>query len=440
MTNKQNSIKKEIFLPSIIGDWTTYTAEKNKASISITKSIGTSNKTISENTIEDLLFFHQEFFEDFFNKLIQNIDSHIELDRVSINILNHKIYKENQKGDIYISKFSNKELEQLDFILSKKTAKFIAHRLCGGTTLPEVHEPTSIEISLLSVVTNQFFTQLTEKWKNIFNFVESNCSTTFGHYTFSPQQSDNETIIELSANFKLFNHHDLNCKLIYSLDTIERLLFYWDQLNKNIVEKTTLKKNTLKHTKVDATCVIGSTTLSLNEIENLEIGDIVLIEDKKINDPIQLFLDNDIVFNAQPVQLEENKIGVQIINSPQFDNFKKEGSKPTNGPFIHDDVTTQSGQNTSHEKATIPADSIEDTALEASNEENLLNEDALLDDDLNSTDTDFDDDNIDGDTQNDEMALDIVEEPAMESPSEDNEIATDDVANDEFSWDDLDDE
>ena len=122
MTNKQNSIKKEIFLPSIIGDWTTYTAEKNKASISITKSIGTSNKTISENTIEDLLFFHQEFFEDFFNKLIQNIDSHIELDRVSINILNHKIYKENQKGDIYISKFSNKELEQLDFILSKKNS------------------------------------------------------------------------------------------------------------------------------------------------------------------------------------------------------------------------------------------------------------------------------------------------------------------------------
>ena len=94
-----------------------------------------------------------------------------------------------------------------------------------------------------------------------------------------------------------------------------------------------MKKNTLKHTKVDATCVIGSTTLSLNEIENLEIGDIVLIEDKKINDPIQLFLDNDIVFNAQPVQLEENKIGVQIINSPQFDNFKKEGSKTHKWPI-----------------------------------------------------------------------------------------------------------
>ena len=246
VTNKQNSIKKEIFLPSIIGDWTTYTAEKNKASISITKSIGTSNKTISESTIEDLLFFHQEFFEHFFNQLVQNIDSHIELDSVAINVLNHTLFKESLKSDIYISKYSNSELEQIDFILSKKAAKFIAHRLCGGTTLPSSNDPTSIEISLLSVITDQFFDGLSKKWKQIFTYNNKQVEASFGHYNYSPQQSETESIIELTANFKLFNHHDLQCKLLYSLDSIERLLFYLDQLNSTITEKHNSQRTHLK--------------------------------------------------------------------------------------------------------------------------------------------------------------------------------------------------
>ena len=433
MTNKQNSIKKEIFLPSIIGDWTTYTAEKNKASISITKSIGNSNKTISEDTIEELLFFHQEFFEAFFDQLIQSLDSHIELDRVSINVLNHKIYSENQKSDIYISKYSNKELEQIDLVLSKKTAKFIAHRLCGGATLPESTEPTSIEISLLSVITNQFFNHLTKKWQQIFNFNESNCTTSFGHYTFSPQQSDNETIIELTANFKLFNHHDLNCKVIYSLDTIERLLFYWEQLNKNIVEKTTLTNSTLKKTHVNATCVIGGTTLTLNEIENLEIGDIVLLEEKKINEPIQLFVEKDIIFNAQPVHLEENKLGVQIINSPQFENYIKEASKPKSGPFIHEDVTNQETEETMP-VTTAPAvitessdDMIPDQLDETPSED--IDFDTMESDDLSQDDSQ-------DDNETSEIMFDDDEPLGMDESTED----SGEIANDDFSWDDLDDE
>ena len=170
MSNKKpSSIKKEIFLPSIIGDWTTYTSEKNKESISITKSIGISNKTVSEENINQLLFFHQEFFELFFENIIKEINSHIEIETVSINILNHQLFKQSLKDDIYQCKFNIPELEQIDLILSKKATKLIAHRLCGGNNTPEeITDPTDVEISLVSVINNIFLDTLSKKWKKIF--------------------------------------------------------------------------------------------------------------------------------------------------------------------------------------------------------------------------------------------------------------------------------
>ena len=334
MSNKNSSIKKEIFLPSIIGDWTTYTAEKNKASISITKSIGSSNKTISENTIENLLFFHQEMYESFFEKVIESIDSHIVIDTVSINIVNHAMFKEHQKSDLFIAKLKHNELEQIDFILSKKATKFIAHRLCGGNNVPESNEPTDIEISIMSIISRVFFKELSQQWSNIFEVNNEQVETSFGDYYFNPQQHESETVIEISTNFKLFNHHDLTCKVIYSLETIEKLLYYQDQLNEKIIERTSLNKETLNRTMVDVKSILGSTTLTLQEIQNLELGDVVLVEDKKINEPIKLFIDNKVKFNAMPVSINNNEIGVQVLNTPTFEKYIAKLNRPESGPLL----------------------------------------------------------------------------------------------------------
>ena len=302
MNKKQpSSIRKEIFLPSFIGDWTTYTSEKNQQSISITKSIGISNKTVSQQTINHLLFIHQEFFELFFEKVAQKINSHIELDRISINVLNHKLFKETLKSNIYQCKFNIPELEQIDLILSKKATKLIAHRLCGGNTAPdEITDPTDLEISLTTVLNNLFIEELSQKWNKIFPFIPNAHNTSYGHYQFHPQQSENETILEFNANFRLFSQHDLSCKILYSLETIEKILFFEELLNGNIVDNTQLTNTTLKNTKVNVTSIIGKTTLALSEIQNIEIGDVIFLENQKLNDPIQVLVDNNIVFNATP--------------------------------------------------------------------------------------------------------------------------------------------
>ena len=153
MSTKQSTTKKEIFFPSIIGDWTTYTSEQNKASISIKKAIGKSKKTISEETRNELLFFHQEFFETFLKQLISKINFHIDIESISIDTTTHEEFKKNLTEDLYQSKFNISELEQLDLILTKKTAKNICHRLCGGSTpANNNNDLTPLEVSIISII------------------------------------------------------------------------------------------------------------------------------------------------------------------------------------------------------------------------------------------------------------------------------------------------
>ena len=417
--NKSSTIKKEIFLPSIIGDWTTYTSEKNQKSISITKSIGISNKTVSEQNINHILFFHQEFFEIFFEKIAQEINSHIEIESISINVTNHYLFKQSLKSDIYQSKFKLPELEQIDLILSKKATKFIAHRLCGGTTAPSENDldPTDVEISLVSVINSLFIDHLSNKWNKIFLVTNNNSNTSFGHYHFDPQQSENETIIELSANFKLFNQHNLFCKIVYSLETIEKLLFYEDLLNQNIVDNTFLNKNTLKKTNVDVKSVIGTTTLALNEIQNLEIGDVILLEKQPLTAPIEVIIGDEVVFHGHPININNRNVGVQIHSTPNYENYVKEPSKPTEGPFLSSENVSeispiQSPSNPEPEIETVEESDIDSVSEETFNTQEEESQDETLPNDISP-----------------------IDEPNVAVTT-----SNDNVANDDFSWDDLEDE
>ena len=83
----------------------------------------------------------------------------------------------------------------------------------------------------------------------------------------------------------------------------------------------------MKNTKVNVTSIIGKTTLALSEIQNIEIGDVIFLENQKLNDPIQVLVDNNIVFNATPVKINERELGVQIINTPSYEQYKQESLK-----------------------------------------------------------------------------------------------------------------
>ena len=127
--------------------------------------------------------------------------------------------------DIYQCKYNLPELDQIDLILDTLTTRFICHRLCGGTTPPTDISPLSeVEISLISIINELFINNLSDQWKTIFTGSTNNIEAHYGDYIINPQQSEIESLVEITTGLNCSISLDYLLKLLYSLDTIEKLL------------------------------------------------------------------------------------------------------------------------------------------------------------------------------------------------------------------------
>ena len=209
---------------------------------------------------------------------------------------------------------------------------------------------------------------------------------------------------------------------------MKKLLYYQDQLNEKIIERTSLNKETLNRTMVDVKSILGSTTLTLQEIQNLELGDVVLIEGKKISDPIRLIIDDEIKFNAMPVSLNDTEIGVQILNTPVFDKYMSKLNRPDSGPLLSSKAPQKQEISPSDPSANEDPPNEEPAAMEQFDE---------IDPEPNL-------DEITMENNQEEMPIMTQEEPELAAPQTDPSESIVDAPNlstndddDDFSWDDL---
>lgn len=68
--------------------------------------------------------------------------------------------------------------------------------------------------------------------------------------------------------------------------------------------------NSVKNVKVDVCAILGSTNISINDLINLESGDVVLLN-QKINDEIKLSVGDEFIYKAKPGLIGMKK-GVEI--------------------------------------------------------------------------------------------------------------------------------
>lgn len=70
--------------------------------------------------------------------------------------------------------------------------------------------------------------------------------------------------------------------------------------------------NSVKNVKVDVCAILGITNISINDLINLESGDVVLLN-QKINDEIRLNVGDEFIYKAKPGLIGMKK-GVEIID------------------------------------------------------------------------------------------------------------------------------
>ena len=68
----------------------------------------------------------------------------------------------------------------------------------------------------------------------------------------------------------------------------------------------------VKNVNVDVCAVLGSANISIGDLINLEVGDVVLL-DKKINDDIKVIIGDEHIYKAKPGLIGIKK-GIEITD------------------------------------------------------------------------------------------------------------------------------
>jgi flagellar motor switch protein FliM len=178
---------------------------------------------------------------------------------------------------------------------------------------------TEIEVSLLKSFLKKFLKLMKDSWENIIELnpklidIETNSQ-------FAQIASPTESIALITLNIKINNSEGMmNICLPHKviepiLPNLSSKMWFSDVSKKSTTseEKDMLRKQ-LSKSDLSVRAIIGSTDISVEELLNVRPGD-VLVLNRKISEPIDIFVDEQLKFKGIPGK-NNNKVAIKVQSS-----------------------------------------------------------------------------------------------------------------------------
>lgn len=190
-------------------------------------------------------------------------------------------------------------------------------RVLGGTvqTYEKNRGFTEIELTLIEKIMEQILNLLREPWKNVIELkprlkkIETNTQ-------FAQIISPNETIALITLNIKVGNIEGMLHICIPHL-VIEPIIpklstkFWFSGISKN-VSNNDIKyiERKIETTVLPIKAILGNCTLTVRDIVNLQIGDVVQLN-KYVDDDMEILIGNKLKFYGIP-GVRNNKVAVKV--------------------------------------------------------------------------------------------------------------------------------
>ncbi|MCD6548230.1 MAG: flagellar motor switch protein FliM [Thermodesulfobacterium sp.] len=193
----------------------------------------------------------------------------------------------------------------------------------------EGREFTTIEQKLIKKVVNVIFNELEKSWRNIVpvkaKYIRGEVNPQFAR-VLMPE----ETVIVTGYNIEL---ESLSGKILfcYSLNTLQPVkekLYSPYQFEEyvDLTWRKSLEKYVLG-SKVALSAILGKTVITLEDLLNLEKGDVIVL-DKKVEEPVEVYIEGVLKILGK-LGVFKNRMAVQIqkfITLEEEENIEKEGS------------------------------------------------------------------------------------------------------------------
>ncbi|AEM78807.1 flagellar motor switch protein FliM [Thermoanaerobacter wiegelii] len=236
---------------------------------------------------------------------------------VSVDQLTYYEFSNSLNNPVFIAIIDAAPLEG-PFLLefNNNTTYAILDRILGGMGKGELldRDYTEIEISLLTKIVKQILPLFKEPWSNILDInpslirVETNSQ-------FAQIISPNETVALCTLSIKINETEGMMnfCMPHLTLEPIVPKLttkFWFSSMKKEDKVNPELIKSKISKTYIPLTAQLGSTTITVKEFLEFEIGDIIML-DKHFKEPVDIIIDKKVKFRGIP-GIKNNKYSVRI--------------------------------------------------------------------------------------------------------------------------------
>jgi len=220
----------------------------------------------------------------------------------------------------------------------------IIDRLLGGSgsTLEDIRTPTELEMNIFRKECSVILRLLSRSWANVeeFDVILENLETNPQFVQIAPS---NEMAILVTLSVTIRDIQGF-VNLCYPSSTLEPLndklsTRMWARTYKYSQESKDFLKRTLLLSKLKMSAILGRTTVSLQDILDLEVGDVVRL-DSFHDEPIELEIEGTKVFKAQigkikgfhgvkVVKKDEELLEKILIEKSIQDYLSKQKTSPT---------------------------------------------------------------------------------------------------------------
>ncbi len=173
-----------------------------------------------------------------------------------------------------------------------------------GKVLKKARELTEIELSVMKRVNSKILENLSYVWKDI-TPITPEIQGLDANPQFSQMVASNETVALLTFSTDIAGNQGF-INICFPYITLEKVLTrlsaqYWFSGKSKTRERSPQDEERvskkLKEAEVEIVALLGKTVITVQDFLNFEEGDVIQL-DRKIDEPIDLYMDKELVFRA----------------------------------------------------------------------------------------------------------------------------------------------
>ena len=447
-TKKILNFSRRIKLGPALGDWTKLRSQVGdmQAQIGTVRHVNFDSLSSEDLTVAHTI--HYRLGELITQKFSNDMNIKVELHDIEAAQVSYQDFLEMQKDKVVQADLIIPSLGRTNVVLEWKLADIITNRLTGGTGEESpLDQFSEIEVTILKTQIQELIPFYATVWKGIFDSKSVSTEFVCGDYVYDRKISAREAYIYFKFNF-YFGKNDLrSITWAYPNGVLRQMLRAKSLHSDSIKKRVDLQPLTLKKTQLPVKCVLGSTMITMNDLQNLQEGDVVRL-DAELSSPVEIYIGDKAKLYGQP-GFFNGKYGVQIILPEEASGkpLKQKAEIVQEIPEASEILVTQEEiqqsysepaqeEDVQHEDNEVPVEAIHHEESIEIDHENELESHEEHEIEAESETEHFETETEDGEEETVEEEI----EESHETPEKAQDENQEDEDEDEFSWDDLDEE